>query len=144
MNKLWTPIVVTLALAGCSKAPDSAGEGSGTSEGSGQKPVTASSADLGAPPSAFAQCAVCHKAEKGAPNGLGPSLFGVVGRKAGVVPAFTYSPAMKASGLTWDEATIDRFITKPQAAVPGTRMSFAGVSDAAKRAEIIAWLNTRQ
>ncbi len=94
-----------------------------------------------AAPASFAQCAVCHQVKPGA-SGLGPNLHAVVGRKAGSLAGYTYSTAMKASGLVWEEATLDRFIEKPQAAVPGTRMSFPGQSDKAKRTEIIAWLKT--
>lgn len=90
---------------------------------------------------AFATCAVCHSAEKGRVV-VGPPLFGVVGRKAGTVPGFSYSKAMAASGITWDTASIDAFITSPQAKVPGTRMPFAGLKDPVKRAAIIAYLTT--
>lgn len=102
--------------------------------------VAEEAADPNAPPAAFAQCASCHKVEAGAANGLGPNLHGVVGQKAALVAGFNYSPAMKASGLTWDEATLDKYLTNPRALVVGTKMSFAGQPDAAKRAEIIAWL----
>jgi len=90
---------------------------------------------------AFATCAVCHSAEKGRIV-VGPPLFGVVGRKAGTVPGFSYSKAMAASGITWDATSIDAFITSPQAKVPGTRMPFAGLKDPIKRAAIVAYLTT--
>ena len=93
-----------------------------------------------AAPAAFAQCGVCHKVEKDGGNGVGPNLHGIVGRKAGTLAGFSYSPGMTASGLTWDEATLDTYLADPRAKVPGTKMSFAGEKDAAKRAEIIAWL----
>ena len=100
---------------------------------------TASVAD--AAPSAFAICKSCHAVEKGK-TVIGPSLFGIVGTKAGDVAGYSFSPAMKASGLTWDDATLDAFLTSPMKAVPGTRMTYAGQSDPAKRAEIIAYLTT--
>ncbi len=89
----------------------------------------------------FATCSICHATVKGQ-NGVGPSLFGVVGRKAGTVSGFSYSKAMTASGITWDAASLDAFITAPKTKVPGTRMPFAGLKDAAKRQAIIAYLSS--
>ncbi len=97
-------------------------------------------ADADAAPAAFAQCATCHQVKKDGRHGVGPNLYGVYGTKAGDLVGFNFSPAMKASGLTWDDATINTYITNPRAMVPGTKMSFAGQADAAKRAEIIAWM----
>jgi len=93
------------------------------------------------PPDSFKQCAICHKVEPGK-HGLGPSLANVFGAKAGEAAGFRYSPAMAAADLTWNQATLDRYLDNPQAVVPGTTMAFAGVKDAAKRAEIIAYLKT--
>ncbi|MBW8734160.1 MAG: c-type cytochrome [Asticcacaulis sp.] len=90
---------------------------------------------------AFGACRACHSVEKGK-TGIGPSLYGIIGRKAGSVPGFTYSKAMTASGLTWDDAALDAFITAPQAKVPGTRMPYGGLKDAAKRQAVIAYLKT--
>lgn len=106
--------------------------------------VAASSAGvsaLGDQPKSFAQCAVCHGTEAGK-KGIGPTLAGVFGAKAGHVGDYAYSPAMRESGLTWDEAALDNYLTSPQSAVPGTKMSFGGMGDAQKRAEIIAYLKT--
>ena len=75
-------------------------------------------------------------------NGVGPSLAGVVGRKAGTLAGFSFSEALKGSGKTWDEATLDAFLTSPMAAVPGTRMTYAGQSDPAKRRDVIDYLGT--
>jgi cytochrome c len=122
-------------LSACGAKHDTAEEAAETGT-----EVAEAVADPNAPPAAFAQCAACHKVEAGAPNGLGPNLHGVVGHKAALVVGFNYSPAMKTSGLTWDEATLDKYLTNPRAMVVGTKMSFAGQPDAAKRAEIIAWL----
>jgi cytochrome c len=90
---------------------------------------------------AFAPCAACHKVEKGK-NGLGPSLWHVVGRARGAVPGFNYSDALKAKGGVWSEAELDAYLTNPRAAIPGTRMSFPGYRDAAKRAAVIAYLKS--
>lgn len=96
----------------------------------------------------FGQCAICHSAE--APGGrgaamnlIGPSLFGVVGRPSASLAGYSYSPAMQAANLVWDEETLDRFLQNPQALVPGSRMSFAGEADAERRRAIIAFLKSR-
>lgn len=94
-------------------------------------------------PAAFARCAVCHNAEKGAPDKLGPNLFGVYGHKMGQ-GSFAFSDAVKAAGLTMDEATLDKWLENPRALVPGNRMSFPGLKDAAKRKEIIDYLKQQR
>ena len=104
-------------------------------------PTAAATAAAVSRPASFAQCAVCHKTEPGE-TGIGPTLAGVFGANAGHIAGFKYSQAMLDSGLTWNEATLDRYLTDPKAVVPGTTMAFAGVKDAAKRAEIIAYMKT--
>ncbi|MBB6123667.1 c-type cytochrome [Sphingobium subterraneum] len=89
----------------------------------------------------FARCAICHGVKTGEVK-LGPTLFKVVGRKAGTVPAFQYSAAMKASKATWDAKTLDAYVTNPMKYIPGTRMAFAGVPQPADRANLIAYLAT--
>ena len=90
---------------------------------------------------AFGACQACHSVGD-EENELGPHLKGVAGRRAGTGD-YAYSPAMKASGLTWDDATLDRFLAAPQAVVPGTVMAFPGEADAKVRADIIAFLKSR-
>ena len=87
------------------------------------------------------QCGICHSVQPGR-NQVGPSLAGIVGRKAGQVPGFHYSPANKNSGLTWDEATLDRYLASPSTVVPHTIMTYGGLKDADKRANLIAYLAT--
>jgi cytochrome c len=87
----------------------------------------------------FEECATCHTLERGV-NNVGPSLFGLFGRKAGAVEDFRYSPAMRMSGITWSPQTLDKFIADPQMAVAGNRMPFAGMPDAGDRADLIAYL----
>jgi cytochrome c len=87
------------------------------------------------------QCAVCHSAVQGRTLS-GPSLFGVVGRPAGMAPGFTYSRAMKSAGLTWDAATLDRYVTSPATVVPHAMMIYPGLKDARQRADLIAYLAT--
>lgn len=94
-----------------------------------------------APPAAFARCAACHDAAKGGADKIGPNLYKVYGGKAGV-GSYAFSDAMKASGITWNDATLDKWLENPRAMIPGTTMSFPGLKDPAKRAEIIAFLKT--
>jgi len=105
-------------------------------------PASAFAADANNGRLIFSRCAACHTVTKGGPNGIGPNLFGVVGRKAGMAKDFSYSAAMKASGITWTPDKLDKWIEHPAALVPGNRMAFAGISDAGQRADIIAYLST--
>lgn len=102
---------------------------------------SAAVADAGGKPAAFAQCAACHSVEPGK-HGIGPSLAGVYGTKAGDIPGYVFSDKLKASGLTWDDATLDKWLAGPMKMVPGTKMSFAGMPDAAKRKELIEYMKT--
>jgi len=86
-------------------------------------------------------CAICHDVAQGR-NRIGPSLFDIVGRKTGQVAGFHYSAANKKAELTWDAATLDKYLTNPRAVVPGTTMTYAGLKDAHKRADLIAYLGT--
>jgi cytochrome c2 len=87
----------------------------------------------------FVDCAACHAPQPGVAN-VGPSLTGVFGRKAGTLADFRYSPALKRSGITWTPETLDTFLADPQKAVPNNRMPYAGMQDAADRADLIAFL----
>ena len=88
----------------------------------------------------FLQCAACHALAPGAPAKVGPNLAGVIGRKAGSVAGFSYSPALAKTDTTWDEATLDRWRTAPARMVPGTIMAFPGLPKAEDRRAVIAWL----
>lgn len=92
-----------------------------------------------APPASFGRCAVCHTAEKGGADKLGPNLYGVYGKPA-AKGSFAFSSAFKDAGLVLDEATLHKWLENPKALVPGNRMSFPGIKDAAKRQEIIDYL----
>jgi len=97
--------------------------------------------DAAAGEKVFVQCKACHSPVAGK-NMVGPSLFAVVGRKAGTVDGFKYSDAVKASGVTWDAASLDKWLTDPKAFIAGNKMPFPGVKDAAARENVIAYLAT--
>lgn len=96
-----------------------------------------------AAPPMWATCSTCHSVEPGR-SGLGPNLGGVVGRKAGSVPGYAYSPAMKTSRIVWTTAKLDAFLAKPQAVVKGTRMFYPGLTDRKARAAVISYLQGRR
>ena len=88
----------------------------------------------------FNKCKACHSLEVGK-NKIGPSLAGVIGRAAGTAEGYKkYSKAMKESGITWDEESLNTFITKPKKMVPGTKMTFGGVRKEGDRDNLIAYL----
>ena len=102
----------------------------------------AKAADPGAGKSVFnSYCSICHSVQPGK-NMVGPSLFGVVGRKSGSVPGFRYSPANQSANITWDQATLDKYLQSPRSVIPGTIMTYAGLKDDTKRADLIAYLAT--
>ncbi|HVF94007.1 MAG TPA: cytochrome c family protein [Sphingomonas sp.] len=160
--------VSALALAGCSKKEDSsAGTATGTTASTPEvaatpaEPAAAAAAapapdnvdtldgvkfasltgDAAKGKTAFATCQTCHAVEAGV-NKIGPSLHAVVGRKAGTIAGFNYSPANKNSGITWTPEKLFQYLEKPQRVVPGTKMVFPGFSEAQKRADVIAYLGT--
>ena len=87
----------------------------------------------------FEQCAACHSLD-GTGDYDGPTLKGVIGRKAGSLEDYRYSAAMKRSEVVWDAATVDKYVADPQAFIPGNRMAFAGISDKTQREDLIAFL----
>ncbi|HCB74955.1 c-type cytochrome [Sphingomonas yantingensis] len=163
--------LAALALAGCSKAPENSGSTASTETAAANTGAAADTAAApAAAPSAaavaadntdttdgtklasftgdaakgktdFATCSTCHAVEAGV-NKIGPSLHAVVGRKAGSVAGYSYSTANKNSGITWTEDKLFQYLQNPQRVVPGTKMAFAGWSDAQKRADVIAYLKT--
>ena len=130
---------LALTLSACGSPPDDKAADTAGSSADTAAPATATAADK--KPVAFAQCVSCHAVEPGK-NGVGPSLAGVFGQKAGAVAGYAYSDANKNSGLTWDEATLDTYLTNPMKVVPGTKMTYAGMPDAAKRKDVIDYLKT--
>ncbi|MGH9806601.1 MAG: c-type cytochrome [Terriglobia bacterium] len=88
------------------------------------------------------QCQVCHNVQEGQGPKIGPDLYGVVGRPVASQPGFSYSAALKAKGGKWTFAAINKWITNPRVDVPGTSMTFAGLSREKQRADVIAYLVT--
>jgi len=101
----------------------------------------AAAADIEAGKATFKKCALCHTNEAGK-NKVGPSLFGIVGRKSASLDSYNYSDAMKNFKHTWDPQTLDIYLTDPHAEVPGTKMIFPGIKDKTERANLIAYLET--
>jgi len=102
------------------------------------------SADLAKGEATFKKCAACHTINQGGANGIGPNLYGVLGEAmASGRGGFAFSDALKAKGGKWDFATLNEWLTSPKAFAAGTKMSFAGIGDAAERANLMAWINTQ-
>ncbi len=108
----------------------------------GQSSGVALAQDAEAGAKVFVKCKVCHQIGDGAKNMVGPVLTGVVGRPAGAFPDYNYSDANKNSGLTWDEATLQVYLKDPKAKVPGTKMTFPGLSSDDDIKNVIAYLKT--
>ena len=103
-------------------------------------PPVASVGDPAQGEKVFVKCRACHQIGDTARNSVGPELNGVIGRHSGSVPGYNYSEANKGSGLTWDPVTFRRYIASPQAVVPGTKMTFAGLSREKDIDNVLAYL----
>jgi cytochrome c len=110
--------------------------GASTIAGATDAPATTSAGDPAHGKTLYQACQACHSIDD---NDLGPKHRGVVGRRAGSIADYNYSPALKNSGLTWDPATLDRWLSNPSALVPGTKMFFK-IDDVQARADLIAYL----
>lgn len=155
MRLLETSLAATLllTLAACGSGDEQARAPAGEAESAGapaETPVVeaapaevpaAEATPASARPAAFAQCMSCHAVEPGK-HLIGPSLAGVFNARAGHAEGYAYSAALAGSGLTWDEPTLDTYLAGPMKKVPGTKMTYAGLSDAAARQEVIAYLKT--
>lgn len=131
---------LALTLSACGSPSDNKAEDAAASPTPSAAATTAAVA-AGAKPAAFGQCAACHATEPGK-HGVGPSLAGVYGTKSGEIPGYAFSEAMKTANLTWDDKTLDEYLTNPMKMVPGTKMTFAGLPDPAQRKAVIEYLKT--
>ncbi len=98
-------------------------------------------ADPAAGEAVFRKCAACHNASQGGASGLGPNLWGTMGAPLAHVAGFNYSDALRSKGGTWTWEAMNEWLRSPRAFAPGTRMTFAGLSDGQDRANLMAWLN---
>jgi cytochrome c len=97
--------------------------------------------DAGKGKKVFNKCKACHTLKPGGKHKVGPNLAGIIGKKAGTADGYKkYSKSMKASGIVWDEKTLDEFLTKPKKMVKKTKMGFAGLRKAKQRADVIAYM----
>ncbi|HVI89282.1 MAG TPA: c-type cytochrome [Dongiaceae bacterium] len=104
--------------------------------------ATAQAQDAAAGEKLFVKCKSCHQVGETAKNAMGPELNGLFGRAAGSVPGFNYSPAMKAAGFTWDDASFAAFLQDPKGKVPGTKMMAGQTKDPGQVASLAAYLKT--
>lgn len=88
----------------------------------------------------FLQCRACHGLEEGGANKVGPNLYGVFGRKAGLAPGFAFSDAVTQSDIIWSAGTLDAWLARPSDFLPGNRMVFVGIRKPEDRANLIAYL----
>lgn len=133
IGRIGAALLLVAGIAGCGSPRDQPPEAAAPAS---EPPLAA-----GAKPPAYAQCAACHSIEPGK-SGIGPSLHGVTGRKAGAAAGFAYSTPLKNSGLIWDAATLDQWLEAPRTTIPGNKMSYAGLKDPVKRKAVIEYLAT--
>ena|ERR1700756_5704981 len=125
MDRFLTKFLVTV-LFGLSAVPSLAGDG-----GKGETVFRSN-------------CSVCHNADRGGPPSIGPNLFGVVGRRAGTLPGYSYSTAMKNAGFTWTEQQLKNYLPAPRKLVPGTKMTFPGLKRDSDIDLIIYYLDSKR
>lgn len=130
------PALAIVAMAvGLATATGAVAAGTADVAGKADTAGTVGDADHGK--QLYARCAACHSL---AIDRTGPRHCGLLGRRAGGVPGFPYSEAMKRSGIVWTAATLDRFLANPMQAIPGTAMGYSGISDPKERADLVAFL----
>ena len=118
-------------------------EGEGGAEA--EKPIAfyLATADAAAGEQVFKKCTACHNADQGGANALGPNLYGVMGNAVAAHPGFAFTDALKGKGGSWDWDTMSAWLASPKKFAPGTKMTFAGISNPQDRANVMAFLNSR-
>jgi cytochrome c len=113
--------------------------------GAAEQPIAfyLASADVAKGEAVFKKCAACHNADPGGANALGPALFGTMGKPLASHPAFPYSDALKGVGGNWDWEKMSAWLANPKKFAPGTKMTFAGLSNPQDRADLMLWLNSK-
>jgi len=104
-------------------------------------PAAGRAADTAAGQTAFGKCKICHSVEAGARSPVGPNLHGVFGRKAGSLEGFSYSAAMKNSGVVWDDDSMAKYLHDPRGSMPGNKMAFPGIKNYEEMANLLAYLH---
>jgi len=117
-----------------------AGEGPAAVEPIG---IRLAKADVAKGETTFAKCKACHSVDQGGANGIGPNLWAIVGGAQAVHAGFAYSEVLKGKGGKWDFAALDEWLASPAKYATGTKMSFAGLTDAQQRADVILYLNSK-
>ena len=142
------PVVLAVAsltlIAGCAKKGGEVSEGlpavATAEEALAQLPEQYRTADLENGKAKFGFCRSCHTLTEGGPNGVGPNLYRVFGRKAGTGADYKYSDAVKNAGFVWDAEHLDHWLAKPKDYLPGTKMTFVGLPEEKDRIDLIAYL----
>lgn len=136
-----------LSLAACGKKEEPGAVGSPAvatpQEALAQLPERFQNADLENGKALFGRCRSCHTATEGGPDGVGPNLYRVFGRKAGHKAGYKYSEAVEHAGFTWDADHLDHWLLKPKDFLPGTKMTFVGLPDEKDRTDLIAYLKVQ-
>lgn len=117
MQKIWTALFLLIGTTSLAAAQDAS---------NGEK--------------VYAQCRACHQIGETAKNAIGPLLNGLFGRRSGTIEGYSYTPANKNSGITWDDPTFSEYIRDPKAKIPGTKMAYAGLKDETRVKDLIAYL----
>jgi cytochrome c len=147
--RIRTLVLTAVACAGLAACGQGGSAGSGSKAQAPAKldpallasyPAPYNTADIENGERKFGMCRSCHSIAPGGPNMTGPNLHGVFGRKAAQAPGYNYSEALKTHDIVWDAAHLDQWLANPRTYLPGTKMSFAGLSDAKDRTDLIAYL----
>ena len=147
INRLLLPLVLALCLYGCGSGPestdtpaDAAPAGAGGDKADYDLDALVAQADKKRGQTLFLQCRACHSLGEGEPHKVGPNLYQMFGKTAGVEPGFAFSDAVVNSGIVWSAESLDPWMARPSEYLPGNKMVFIGIKDPQDRANLIAYL----